>query len=97
MCIKESLRQFPPVTLVSRRCTQDIKLPDGRVIPKGMAGARPGSTGRESRLALTLPPRPAGIICLVSIYGTHYNPTVWPDSKVSVPSQLPAPGGKEKP
>ncbi|XP_059552409.1 ultra-long-chain fatty acid omega-hydroxylase isoform X2 [Myotis daubentonii] len=56
MCIKESLRQFPPVTLVSRRCTEDIKLPDGRIIPKG-------------------------IICLVSIYGTHYNPTVWPDSK----------------
>lgn len=35
MCIKESLRQFPPVTLVSRRCTEDIKLPDGRIIPKG--------------------------------------------------------------
>uniref|UniRef100_A0A8C6EI94 Cytochrome P450 family 4 subfamily F member 22 n=1 Tax=Microcebus murinus TaxID=30608 RepID=A0A8C6EI94_MICMU len=60
MCIKESLRQFPPVTLVSRRCTEDIKLPDGRVIPKG-------------------------IICLVSIYGTHHNPTVWPDSKVYNP------------
>ncbi|KAF5921568.1 hypothetical protein HPG69_009136 [Diceros bicornis minor] len=60
MCIKESLRQFPPVMLVSRRCTEDIKLPDGRVIPKG-------------------------IICLVSIYGTHHNPTVWPDSKVYNP------------
>lgn len=35
MCIKESLRQFPPVTLISRRCTEDIKLPDGRIIPKG--------------------------------------------------------------
>ncbi|XP_003944878.1 ultra-long-chain fatty acid omega-hydroxylase [Saimiri boliviensis] len=60
MCIKESLRQYPPVTLVSRRCTEDIKLPDGRIIPKG-------------------------IICLVSIYGTHHNPTVWPDSKVYNP------------
>ncbi|XP_005406121.1 PREDICTED: cytochrome P450 4F22 [Chinchilla lanigera] len=60
MCIKESLRQFPPVTLVTRRCTEDIKLPDGRVIPKG-------------------------IICMVNIYGTHYNPTVWPDSKVYNP------------
>lgn len=60
MCIKESLRQFPPVTLISRRCTEDIKLPDGRVIPKG-------------------------IICLVSIYGTHHNPIVWPDSKVYNP------------
>lgn len=28
-------------------------------------------------------PLPTGIICLVSIYGTHHNPTVWPDSKVS--------------
>ena len=35
LCIKESLRQFPPVTLISRRCTEDIKLPDGRIIPKG--------------------------------------------------------------
>ncbi|XP_058148560.1 LOW QUALITY PROTEIN: ultra-long-chain fatty acid omega-hydroxylase-like [Dasypus novemcinctus] len=60
MCIKESLRQYPPVTLVSRRCTEDVKLPDGRVIPKG-------------------------IICLVSIYGIHHNPTVWPDSKLFNP------------
>ncbi|CAM2095234.1 unnamed protein product [Caretta caretta] len=35
MCIKESLRLHPPVTAVSRRCTEDIKLPDGRVLPKG--------------------------------------------------------------
>lgn len=42
MCIKESLRQFPPVTLISRRCTEDIKLPDGRVIPKG-ARSLPGT------------------------------------------------------
>ncbi|XP_007955866.1 cytochrome P450 4F22 [Orycteropus afer afer] len=60
MCIKESLRQFPPVTLISRRCTEDVKLPDGRIIPKG-------------------------IICLVSIYGTHHNPSVWPDAKVYNP------------
>lgn len=61
MCIKESLRQFPPVTLVSRRCTQDIKLPDGRVIPRGIARAgSPGSTGRGGGpdCALTLPPPP---------------------------------------
>ncbi|CAO2604653.1 Cytochrome P450 4F6, partial [Lemmus lemmus] len=36
MCIKESLRLHPPVTMVSRCCTQDIVLPDGRVIPKGV-------------------------------------------------------------
>ncbi|XP_074162512.1 ultra-long-chain fatty acid omega-hydroxylase [Sminthopsis crassicaudata] len=60
MCIKESLRLFPPVTLISRRCTEDIKMPDGRIIPKGT-------------------------ICLVSIYGTHHNPSVWPDSKVFNP------------
>lgn len=35
MCIKESLRLHPPVTVISRRCTQDIVLPDGRIIPKG--------------------------------------------------------------
>lgn len=37
MCIKESLRLHPPVTAVSRRCTEDVPLRDGRVIPKGMA------------------------------------------------------------
>ncbi|XP_074060433.1 cytochrome P450 4F3-like isoform X1 [Macrotis lagotis] len=35
MCIKESLRMHPPVSLVSRCCTEDIQLPDGRIIPKG--------------------------------------------------------------
>ncbi|XP_069333354.1 cytochrome P450 4F2-like isoform X1 [Eulemur rufifrons] len=35
MCVKESLRLHPPVTAISRRCTKDIVLPDGRVIPKG--------------------------------------------------------------
>lgn len=35
MCIKESLRLHPPVTGISRCCTQDLVLPDGRVIPKG--------------------------------------------------------------
>eukprot|EP00071_Canis_lupus_P025007 XP_013977656.1 docosahexaenoic acid omega-hydroxylase CYP4F3 isoform X6 [Canis lupus familiaris] len=34
MCIKESLRLHPPVTVISRCCTQDIVLSDGRVIPK---------------------------------------------------------------
>lgn len=52
MCIKESLRQFPPVTLVSRRCTEDIKLPDGRVIPKGARCMLPGcSVARGAQLA----------------------------------------------
>ncbi|XP_036089778.1 cytochrome P450 4F2 isoform X1 [Rousettus aegyptiacus] len=60
MCIKESLRLHPPVTVVSRRCTQDILLPDGRVIPKG-------------------------VICLISIFGTHHNPSVWPDPEVYDP------------
>ncbi|XP_042639184.1 cytochrome P450 4F2 [Orycteropus afer afer] len=60
MCIKESMRIHPPVTAVSRCCTQDIVLPDGRVIPKG-------------------------VICLVSIFGTHHNPSVWPNSEVFDP------------
>nr|XP_056706797.1 ultra-long-chain fatty acid omega-hydroxylase [Euleptes europaea] len=60
MCIKESLRLHPPVTVVSRRCTKDVKLPDGRVIPKGT-------------------------ICLISIYGTHHNPAVWPQPEVYNP------------
>lgn len=45
MCIKESLRLHPPVTHVSRCCTQDVLLPDGRVIPKGAIN----DTGRCSR------------------------------------------------
>ncbi|XP_016064799.1 PREDICTED: docosahexaenoic acid omega-hydroxylase CYP4F3 [Miniopterus natalensis] len=36
MCLKESMRLHPPVIGISRCCTQDITLPDGRVIPKGV-------------------------------------------------------------
>ncbi|XP_069340473.1 cytochrome P450 4F3-like [Eulemur rufifrons] len=61
MYIKESLRLHPPVTVISCRCTQDIVLPDGQVIPKG-------------------------VICLISIFGTHHNPAVWPDPEVYDPS-----------
>ncbi|XP_050002111.1 cytochrome P450 4F1 [Alexandromys fortis] len=60
MCIKESLRLHPPVPVVSRRCTQDIALPDGRIIPKG-------------------------VTCLISIFGIHHNPSVWPDPEVYNP------------
>ncbi|NXD87658.1 CP4F4 protein, partial [Halcyon senegalensis] len=60
MCIKESLRLHPPVTAVSRRCTEDIALQDGRVVPKE-------------------------VICLMSIYGTHHNPDIWPDPQVYNP------------
>ncbi|XP_057564782.1 cytochrome P450 4F2-like isoform X1 [Hippopotamus amphibius kiboko] len=60
MCIKESLRLHPPVIVISRRCTQDTVLPDGRIIPKG-------------------------VICLISIFGTHHNPSVWPDPEVYDP------------
>ncbi|XP_074240565.1 cytochrome P450 4F2 isoform X3 [Saimiri boliviensis] len=60
MCVKESLRLHPPVPAVSRCCTQDIALPDGRVIPKG-------------------------VICLISVLGTHHNPTVWPDPEAGGP------------
>ncbi|KAM9320538.1 ultra-long-chain fatty acid omega-hydroxylase-like [Gastrophryne carolinensis] len=35
MCIKESLRLHSPVSFVSRSCTEDITLSDGKVIPKG--------------------------------------------------------------
>ncbi|XP_037674196.1 cytochrome P450 4F2-like isoform X2 [Choloepus didactylus] len=60
MCIKESLRLHPPVPVISRCCTQDVVLPDGQIIPKG-------------------------VICLVSIFGTHHNPSVWPDPEVYDP------------
>nr|XP_051693877.1 cytochrome P450 4F3 isoform X2 [Oryctolagus cuniculus] len=63
MCIKESLRLHPAVTVISRCCTQDVALPDGRVIPKG-------------------------VICVISIFGTHHNPAVWPDPEVYDPSRF---------
>ncbi|XP_040485063.1 cytochrome P450 4F2 isoform X1 [Ursus maritimus] len=71
MCIKESLRLHPPVTVISRCCTQDIVLPDGRVIPKG-------------------------VICLISIFGTHHNPSVWPDPEVYNPFRFDPENIKER-
>lgn len=35
MCIRESLRLHSPVQAVTRRYTQDMKLPGDRVVPKG--------------------------------------------------------------
>ncbi|NWI14597.1 CP4F3 hydroxylase, partial [Crypturellus soui] len=60
MCIKESLRLHPPVTAVSRRCTKDMALPHGHLVPSGTT-------------------------CLLSIYGTHHNPAVWPEPQVFDP------------
>lgn len=53
MCIKESLRLHPPVTAVSRCCTKDIALRDGRIIPKGTA--RPGCKVSPVSLSLLVP------------------------------------------
>ncbi|XP_008174668.1 ultra-long-chain fatty acid omega-hydroxylase-like isoform X2 [Chrysemys picta bellii] len=72
MCIKESLRLHPPVTAVSRRCTEDIKMPDGRVLPKGN-------------------------VCLISIYGTHHNPAVWPEPQVYNPHRFDPENSKNQP
>ncbi|XP_064237776.1 cytochrome P450 4F2-like [Aotus nancymaae] len=71
MCVKESLRLHPPVPAVSRCCTQDIALPDGRVIPKG-------------------------VICLISVFGTHHNPAVWPDPEVYDPFRFDPENVKER-
>ncbi|XP_047387540.1 leukotriene-B4 omega-hydroxylase 3 isoform X4 [Sciurus carolinensis] len=71
MCIKESMRLHPPVTVISRRCTQDVALPDGRVIPKG-------------------------VICLISIFGTHHNPAVWPNPEVYDPFRFDPENAKDR-
>ncbi|XP_073076317.1 cytochrome P450 4F2-like isoform X1 [Manis javanica] len=71
MCIKESLRLHPPVVAISRSCTQDLVLPDGRVIPKG-------------------------VICLISIFGIHHNPSVWPDPEVYDPLRFEPENIKER-
>ncbi|KAJ8363097.1 hypothetical protein SKAU_G00119280 [Synaphobranchus kaupii] len=63
MCIKETLRLHPPVTTVARTFSQDMTVPEGRVIPQGN-------------------------ICLVSIYGTHHNPEIWPNPDVYDPSRF---------
>lgn len=61
------------------------RMAHGNSMTSGRAGEEetsrdPGPLSSSGPTDATLP---AGIICLVSIYGTHHNPTVWPDSKVS--------------
>uniref|UniRef100_A0A8B9YHT5 Uncharacterized protein n=1 Tax=Bos mutus grunniens TaxID=30521 RepID=A0A8B9YHT5_BOSMU len=72
MCIKESLRLHPPVAVISRLCTHDVVLPDGRVIPKGN-------------------------ICVISIFGIHHNPSVWPDPEVFNPFRFDPEAPKRSP
>ncbi|XP_066474652.1 ultra-long-chain fatty acid omega-hydroxylase isoform X2 [Tiliqua scincoides] len=72
MCIKESLRLHPPVTIISRRCTEDVTLPDGRVIPKGN-------------------------VCIISIFGTHHNPAVWPEPEVYNPHRFDSRNSQQQP
>ncbi|KAM9320537.1 ultra-long-chain fatty acid omega-hydroxylase-like [Gastrophryne carolinensis] len=60
MCIKESLRLHPPVMALVRSLTEDITLPAGEIIPKGMT-------------------------CVISLYGLHHNPVVWPNPEVYDP------------
>ena len=52
MCIKESLRVYPPVPVVSRQLTKPLVLPDNRTIPKGNAGL----TIHVFEIAIPLPP-----------------------------------------
>ena len=47
-------------------------------------GARCSQSHRPSlspvpKVAISVPP---GIICLMSIYGTHHNPDIWPEPQV---------------
>uniref|UniRef100_A0A4W5PMK7 Cytochrome P450, family 4, subfamily T, polypeptide 8 n=1 Tax=Hucho hucho TaxID=62062 RepID=A0A4W5PMK7_9TELE len=61
MCIKESLRLYPPVPGMSRKITKPMTFFDGRTVPEG---------------------------CLVgtSIFGIHWNATVWENPNISTPS-----------
>ncbi|KAL1776853.1 Cytochrome P450, family 4, subfamily a, polypeptide 12a [Sigmodon hispidus] len=63
MCIKESLRVYPPVPGVSRDLSTPITFPDGRSLPKGIS-------------------------VLLSFYGLHHNPAVWPNPEVFDPSRF---------
>lgn len=95
MCIKESLRLHPPVAAISRAYSVDKTVPGERTIPKGKAGsAREGDVAWWLKHCHCLCAELqlwnvdcvvcdiSGSICLVSIYGTHHNPTVWPDPEV---------------
>lgn len=39
MCIKESLRLFPPVPAVSRRLSKPVTFSDGRSLPEGLCSS----------------------------------------------------------
>uniref|UniRef100_A0A8C4L7Q2 Uncharacterized protein n=1 Tax=Equus asinus TaxID=9793 RepID=A0A8C4L7Q2_EQUAS len=81
MCIKESLRLHPPTVGISQRGTQDIVLPDGRVIPKGALNVKGRSILGKKR---------------GPIFGTHHNPSVWPNPEVYDPFRFDPENTKER-
>lgn len=51
--------------------------------PKVLARTgRQGSSPSSGDLALTAPSSPTGNICVISIFGVHHNPSVWPEPEV---------------
>ena len=68
LCIKESLRLFPPVPAIGRELSQDVEF-DGHVMPKGL-----GSMHFIHSHYVTV-----GTKVVFVIYALHHNPAVWGD------------------
>lgn len=87
MCIKESLRLFPPVPGMARKLTKPITFLDGRTIPAGQSCLN-GHNKKKIWLAAEKCPVwffyfSVGSLVGTSVYALHRNATVWENPNVS--------------
>ncbi|KAI1894893.1 hypothetical protein AGOR_G00120450 [Albula goreensis] len=102
LCVKESLRLYPPVPGTSRKLTKPMTFFDGRTVPEVRKHRKPRHGDTQSivmqcsrwELSLSI------TSCLIgtSVYGIHRNATVWENPHVFDPSRfLPENSAKRSP
>ncbi|XP_006754862.1 PREDICTED: phylloquinone omega-hydroxylase CYP4F2-like, partial [Myotis davidii] len=86
------------------RCRQEVQQLLGDREPQEMECPSSTNTATLSPICTTVPSpilpgpllHPGGVTCLISIFGTHHNPAVWPDPEVYNPFRFDPESSKDR-